>query len=262
MKIIRNYNRLVNEIINLNIPFKVEIIGYLDYGIIYPFLGLTSISKTATRSVVLTSGVHGDEFYAIHVVLKWLQQIKLSEYSDFNWSIFPVINPFGYATGSRENGARQDVNSDNKFYKHSKVQELALLFDAFPLNPDIVIDVHGDTGKSAIYAYERKTDDKISIAEKSLAECDHIFPYDRSKTIYTDKAVNGVIYTQDENVGIEGAMERLGVEYTISLELPGRANGQKRATGGIAILNSIFRNFRDLSIKDEKELSILPELKV
>jgi hypothetical protein len=57
-------------------------------------------------------------------------------------------------------------------------------------------------------------------------------------------------------------MERLGVEYTISLELPGRANGQKRATGGIAILNSIFRNFRDLSIKDEKELSVFPEPKV
>ena len=245
MKIIRNYNRLVNEIINLNIPFKVELLGYLEYDFIYPFLGLTSISKTATKSIVLTSGVHGDEFYAIHVLLKWIQQIKIDEYSNFNWYIFPVLNPFGYATGSRDNGARQDVNSANKFHKHSKVQELSILFDAFPINPDLIVDIHGDTTHQFPYCYERKADDKLSLAEIALRENDNLLPYDRSKTIYTDKAIKGVIITQDENVGIEGAMERLGAEYTISLEIPGRANGQKRTVSGIAILNSIFKYFRD-----------------
>jgi hypothetical protein len=246
MREVRSYNRLVNDIINLQIPFRVDIIGYVQYEHIYPILMINRISKMAKKSVVISSGQHGDEYFAVHVLLKWLQKFDPKLLDDFNITIFPVVNPFGYATNSRRNGHRQDTNSDKNFFKNSPVAELSILFDNFPTNPDLIMDVHGETDKDFVHAYERKADDLPSIATQALIDNDSILPYARNKTIWKVAIGDGgVINTPDQDVGIEGALEKIGTEYTIALELPGRYNGQKRTAGGIAILNSILTNFKE-----------------
>ena len=245
MKTVRSYDKLVNEIINLNIGYRIEIIGYVTYNNkIYPMLAFKSISKMSNKTIIILSGTHGDEYFAVNTLLKWLKQPIM--FPEFSYYIFPVCNPFGYEKQYRDNGNRQDTNNDAHFTKDSPVPELAILFDEYPQTADLILDIHGDTGKEQVYAYEHKADNLPSIAEKALSENDVILPYLRTKTIYGIKVNNGVIVPPKYDVGIEGYMEKLGVQYTITIELPGKFDGQKRTQGGVSIINSIIKNFREI----------------
>jgi hypothetical protein len=244
MKSVRSYNKLVTEIINLNIPFKIEIIGYVEYDKIYPMLALKLISKMAQKTVIITSGHHGEEYYAINVLLHWLKQPNTSP--EFNYYVFPVCNPYGYEKGYRNNGNRQETNNETHFMKNSKVPELAILFEEFPRTVDLYLDVHGDTGKEEVYCYEHKAENLPSIAEKALIDNDSIIPYLKTKTIYKSPLQNGVIIPPKYDIGLEGFLEKLGVKYSLALELPKKMEGQKMVQGGIGIINSLFKNFREV----------------
>lgn len=246
MKTVRSYNKLVTELINLNLPYRLEIAGYVTYfRKVYPMLALKAISKLANKTIIITAGQHGDEYYAVNILLKWLKQPIL--FPDLNYFIFPIVNPFGYEKNSRDNGNRQDTNNDVNFVKDSKVAELAILYDQFPQTADLILDIHGDIGKEAMYAYEHKPDTLPSIVEPALLENDVIIPYERNKTIYKCKITNGVIVPPKYDMGIEAYMEKLGVQYTVTLEFPGKFEGQKRAQAGIAIINSVLKNFKGVT---------------
>lgn len=245
MKEIRNYNKIITELINLNTSFKIEIIGYVSYfEKIYPMLSLKYVSKMNKKTIIILSGNHGDETFVVHTLLKWLKQPVM--FPDFNYYIYPIVNPWGYVFNRRTNGNRQDCNNDVNFVKDSKVPELAILYDAFPQSVDLILDLHGDTGKSEVYCYEHKSENLSSIAEKALIENDNLIPYLKTKTIYKIPVSNGVIIPPKEDIGIEAFLEKLGVQYSLTLELPGKMDGQKRAEGGIAIINSILKNFKEL----------------
>jgi hypothetical protein len=260
MKKIRSYKKLVNEIINFQIPFRIDIIGYVEYGEdIYPIFEFKNTSKVAKKTVVITSGHHGDEEFAVHTLMKWVQKFNPAEYPEFNVYIYPCLNPYGYETGSRDNGARQDTNNNKKFYKNSNVQELAVLFDEFPVNVDLILDIHGDTGakgKAQVYMYEHKAEGLESIAQKVMVENDSLIPYIKAKTIYKCPVIKGVIVPPPWDIGVEGAMEKLGVEYTLTLELPGKFDGQKRAIGGIAMIESVLRNYKVITSKQMPILEV------
>ncbi len=247
MKKIRDYNKLITEIINLNVSLKLEIMGYVTYEKdIYPMITLKHISKTAKKNIVIIAGQHGDEIYMVHILVKWLQQLKLEDYPEFNFYIYPIANPFGYATGSRKNGARQHVNNAINFKKDSDVQELAVLYEHIPANPDLFLDLHGDVDKNFAYAYERKPETMPSIAEKVLLENDNILPYGRVNTIYKEKVKNGVIYKPEHDKSMDDIMGNIGVEYTIALELPGHTEGSTRTKAGISMLNSLLKFYKEL----------------
>lgn len=267
MKKIRNYTKFLNEIINLVIPFEIKIIGYVKYeDDIYPMIQLKHVSKAAKKNIIIMSGQHGSEFYTTHILIKWLKQFKTIEYEDFNIYIYPVINPSGYEYNIRKNIVNQETTNSEKFIKNSDIQELSILFDAIPSEIDLALDIHGDTdeyinkskktkapGKKMVYAYERKLPQLESIAEKALIENDNILPYIKTKTIYASPVKHGVIDTPDHDVGIEDAMEQAGAEYTITVELPSKCDSQQRTAGGIAIINSILRIYKEQNKEPIKE---------
>jgi hypothetical protein len=244
MRSVRNYNKLLTEIINLNTAYKIELIGYLNYDKIYAMVGLKYISKMNSKTIIISSGHHGEEFFSVNVLLKWLKQPII--FPEFNYYVFPCINPFGYEKNFRNNAKNQETNNDIHFIKDSKVPELAILFEEFPRTADLIIDVHGDTAKDGVYCYEHKSENLPTIATKALADNDVILPYLRTKTIYGSPLTNGVIIPPKYDIGVEGFLEKLGIQYSLALELPGKFDGQKRAEGGIAIINSILRNFKEI----------------
>lgn len=263
MKTVRSYQKLVNEIVNMQIKFRTEIIGYVEYGSdIYPIFEFKHISRIAKKTIVITSGHHGDEPFAVHTLIKWTQQFNPENYPEFNFYIYPICNPYGYSKESRDNGARQDTNNDKHFYKNSKVQELSVLFESFPVNVDMILDIHGDTGKDKVYMYEHKSENLKTIAEKVLIENDNLIPFLKTKTIYKSIITNGVIVPPLWDIGVEGAMEKLGVEYTLTLELPGKFDGQKRAVGGIAMITSVLNHYKEITLKEQPITKVPNENKI
>jgi predicted deacylase len=250
MKTVRSYNKLVTELINLNFPYKLEICDYLSYDKIYPFLSLKYVSKMSNKTIIITGGHHGEEFFAVNVLLKWLRQPIL--FSEFNYYIFPCVNPYGYEKNFRNNANNQETNNETHFNKDSEVPELKILFEEFPRTADLILDIHGDTGKTGCYMYEHKSNNLPAIAEKALSENDAIIPYLRIKTIYGTKLVNGVLCPPKYDIGVEGFLETLGIQYSLTVELPGKFDGQKRAEGGVAIINSVLKYFKEAVCKEKE----------
>jgi len=244
MKTVRSYNKIVTELINLTLAFKIELIGFVTYDKVYPLIALKYITKMANKTVVVLAGHHGDEPFAVSTLLKWLKQPIM--FPDYNYYVFPVINPWGYEKNKRDNGARQDTNNDKNFIKDSSVKELGILYEHLPHTADLILDLHGDVDKEQVYCYEHKSENLSSIAEKALAENNELIPFLTAQTIYKCSVNNGVVIPDKTDIGIEGFLEKLGVQYSITLELPGKYDGQKRAEGGIAIINSILRNFKSV----------------
>lgn len=243
MKSIRSYNKLVTEILNTQTPFKIDILDYVQYDKIYPILSFKQITKLANKTAIIVSGQHGDEPFAITTVLAWMKQINLNDFQDYNIFVYPIVNPFGYEKNVRDNGKRQDTNNDLHFCKDSPVKELSILYEDFPKNADIFIDIHGDTGKSAVYCYEHKAENLASLAQPTLLITDSLIPYLKTKTIYKTSLKNGVLIPPKEDIGIEGFLEKMGIKYSITIELPGKLNGQKRLIGGIEIINNLLKRF-------------------
>jgi hypothetical protein len=132
------------------------------------------------------------------------------------------------------------------FKKDSKVPELAILFEEFPRTADLILDIHGDISKDGSYIYEHKSENLPSIAEKVLSETDSLIPYLKAKTIYKSPLINGVIIPPKYDIGLEGFLEKLGVQYSLAIELPGKFDGQKRAEGGVIMINSVLKNFKEI----------------
>jgi hypothetical protein len=246
MEKIRDYQLIVNEFFNLKLPFHKEIIGYVKYwNETYPLLKLTLIPANPKKTIIITGGHHGDEPFAALSLIAWIKQFNFKEYKDYAIYIFPMCNPYGYETGSRSNGLRQDTNNDIDMVQDSKVAELGLLFHHFPILADLFIDVHGETYQTRAYCYEHKPKNLPSIAEQALSENDPNFPYTRQKTVLGSRTSNGVICPRWWEIGLEGLMEKRGIKYSITIEIPGKMDGQKRIEGGVALINSILKIFKE-----------------
>lgn len=259
MRKVRDYLKFVNEIINLQIPFRVEVIGSVVYSnVAYPMLAIKHVQKMANYNMVINAGAHGEEAVAVRVLTKFLSEIDRSYLNHFNFYIFPCTNPYGYAYDCRRNGSKQIVNNADKFMKDSEVQELGILYNQIPTHPDLFIDVHADTGKKGIYIYERKPESFDSIAKKVLQEANTIIPYEASSTIYKEKVEEGVIIKPENDRSLDDFMGSIGVEYTLTVEIPGKAAGQVQLTGGVAVLNGILKEY--LQLMETKKLGVKNEV--
>jgi murein peptide amidase A len=67
--------------------------------------------KTSTRPLILIGGVHGDEPEGVALALSTVRWLK-SKPPDIAvpWIVIPCLNPDGYATRQRTNGAGVDLN--------------------------------------------------------------------------------------------------------------------------------------------------------
>ncbi len=243
MKYARDYLKLVNEVINMQVPFKTEIIGTVVYDQAYPILKLSHEQKLAKYNVLINAGAHGDEAIGVRVLLKFLAEFKKKYLDDYNFHIYPCTNPYGYAHLVRRNGAKQMTNNSTTFSRESEVQELRIIYPTVPLRPDLFIDVHADTDKSNVYIYERKPENMQSVAKKVLESNKEIIPYEEVGTIYREKVENGVIVKPEHDRSLDDYMANAGVGYTITLEIPGKAEGHIQLNGGICLLHAILEEY-------------------
>jgi predicted deacylase len=247
-KPVRNYLKLVNELINLQTPFDTEIVGILDYDKAYPFISLHTHSKLAKWTVVINAGAHGEESIGIRVMLRFLQEFNRELLGYYNFIVFPVINPFGYTYNVRRNGNKQYGNSGFVQQKEENLtQEANLIKEELPQKIDLFIDVHADTGKTGFYVYERKRPNASSLAEKSLQELvNNQLPIIATDTIYQEKCTNGVIVQPIKDGSMDDSMFRRGAIYSLCLEIPGKAPEDQQIIGGLMLLNTILKEFKEL----------------
>ena len=147
----RDYAALVRRLEALQTPLAAsEIIGEADG---YPIYCVRlEKSKSATRNILLSGGLHGDEYASPAAVLDFLERDHgvLLEY--FRFLVFPCLNPYGYENGQRENKDGKDLNRCFDTDEESLVRLVKKSIGAQRFN--FHIDFHEDWEGEATYIYE------------------------------------------------------------------------------------------------------------
>lgn len=244
-KAIRNYLKLVNEIINIQSPFDVEIVDIISYDKNYPFISFHTHSKLAKWTAVINSGSHGNEPIGIKIILRFLQEFKKDFLNHYNFIIFPVVNPYGYSYNIRKNGNNKYGNSGFIQKKSEEItQEAYLIGETLPHKIDLFIDIHSDLDKSGFYIYERKRPGKESLAEKSLTILrQNKIPVLENITVYREKCKNGVVIQPEKDGSMDDSMFKKGAIYSLCIEVPGKLSEDEQLIGGLLLLNNIFDTF-------------------
>jgi len=244
----RNYLKILNEFINLQTPFDIEVLGGIHYfDTCYPFISLHTHSKLAKYNVVINSGAHGTEPIGVKVILRFLQEFNKELLGHYNFTVFPIVNPFGYRYACRKNGANQYGNNGfNQVRVENLTPEAKLIGEAISNKIDLFIDLHADN-KAGFYIYERKRPTKSSLAEDSLKVLrKNKIPIIEAGTIYQEKCVNGVVIQPIKDGSMDDSMFQKGAIYSICIEIPEKIPEDSQMIGGLLLLNEILAKFKEI----------------
>lgn len=117
------------------------------------------LRKAAGPTILLSSGIHGDEPAGPLAALAFLEN---GPPSDFNWLFTPLLNPTGTAQGSRENANGIDLNRDYHQPKSAEIQAHCAWLKKQP-TPDLFISLHEDYDATGFYFYEVQVAGRPSI---------------------------------------------------------------------------------------------------
>jgi murein peptide amidase A len=172
-------------------PDLIEI--YHTYQIsTYPLIKLV-LGKGNPRRVLISAGIHGDEPAGIETILYFLENNQYSPYIN-NWEItlLPCINPYGYEFGIRENHEEKDLN--RLFKKAQSETEVSFAQSILSTPFELTIELHEDNESSGYYLYQKGIDvkdDKIGF--EIIDAIKNIMPINMDDEIDGTSADQGVI---------------------------------------------------------------------
>lgn len=116
--------------------------------------------------ILISAGIHGDEPAGTLALLQFLQRGEFS--ADFEWLIFPALNPHGLLAGQRENAEGRDLNRDFKRCRSAESCFFIEQVSAFE-RIDLHLCLHEDWEYAQAYLYELNSGARPSIAPALLA---------------------------------------------------------------------------------------------
>lgn len=204
IKSIRSYSDIIKKI-------KLSLDG------VGRWVRLGEVSKSATshsiykvvlnegrgKRVLISAGMHGDEPAGVETIYSFFKKKEYQRYSD-EWEItlVPCINPFGYEANTRENHTGVDLN--RKFQSSAPPKEVVLAQKLFDSPFDLTIELHEDIDSLGYYLFHSRAFGfpPLSVSE-ILKNVQTIMPINLDSEIDEIQANGGVI----ERVGIDDTMD-------------------------------------------------------
>lgn len=110
-------------------------------------------AATATQTVLVTAGLHGDEPAGVEAALAFAELSCRDWARDFHFCILPCVNPTGFAMGTRENAQGVDLN--RAFGGRDSMPEVRLVKQlASERRIHLAVDLHEDWEAKGFYLYE------------------------------------------------------------------------------------------------------------
>lgn len=140
--------------------------------------------------VYLSTGMHGDEPAGPLAVLDLLETESLAE--EVDWTLFPMMNPYGLRLNQRENREGIDLNRD---YKQPRSKEIAAHMEYIGRSDpwDLSLTIHEDWESEGFYLYDAPTDLTRGWAPKIIEAVSAVCPIDRNPQIDEMPAKDGII---------------------------------------------------------------------
>ena len=149
------------------------------------------LGSGAGRRVLLSAGIHGDEPAGVEALCEWLESrahVKFLQQWDI--TMLPCINPWGYEYGTRENGDGRDLNRE--FNWSHPPQEVLFVQSVLQQRFDLSLELHADEDSSGYYLYETSLSG-VDIGHRILERTRTVMPVNLDATIDGKSADGGVI---------------------------------------------------------------------
>ena len=223
----RNYLKFVNRLRKaLTHNTQISTLGHIKFATNkYPFQKII-LGDRNPRRVLISAGIHGDEPAGVESICSFLESGRYKPYLD-EWeiTILPCINPYGFENDTRENHKNKDLN--RLFKVHNPPREVQLAKSIFkPSYFDITIELHEDCDSQGYYLFQKSNKPNgFEIGVRIIKALKGIISINSNKTIENMPAENGVIHRINDINHMEwwpmaGYSLSMKADHCLTLETP------------------------------------------
>ena len=192
------------------------------------------------------AGVHGDEVAGSLAAVRFLRELVLE--SDlargYEFFIYPVCNPTGYADGTRHSRSGLDLNRE--FWKDSDQPEVRLLEqEILQLNFDGFLSLHADDTSDGLYGFALGHTHAVHVLSPALEAASKVLPRNRRRRIDNFPAENSIV--RSRYPGMLGPQSNTRPQpFEIVLETPALAPIPDQVESTVIALRKILEEHRNL----------------
>jgi len=192
----------------------------------------------------LFAGVHGDEPAGCAALAQFLHALAAEPHraAGYELWVYPVVNPTGYAAGTRVNRAGKDLNRE--FWRGSSQPEVKLLeAELRDRRFDGLITLHADDTCEGLYGYSHGRPLDESLLRPALSAAERVLPRDCRERIDGFAAKDGIIHDCFHGV-LSAPPEQRPRPFDLIFETPARAALADQVAAAVAALDSVLARYR------------------
>jgi hypothetical protein len=197
-------------------------------------------SGTDLIRLAIVAGIHGDEPAGCSAVIRLAERLTrrpefLARYELF---LFPVLNPAGYANGTRSNHRGKDLNRE--FWRDSQESEVAAMESELRQRRfDGIITLHADDTCEGVYGYAHGRTLNEALMVPALDAAREFLPVDDRATIDGFPARAGLICDCFAGV-LSAPPEQSPKPFDLIFETPAHAPFDLQVDATVAALEAIM----------------------
>jgi len=155
------------------------------------------------KRVLISAGIHGDEPAGVETICAFIERKEYKKFlREWEMTLVPCINPFGYEANTRVNHEGIDLN--RKFKSSTPPREVVLAQMLYDLPFDLTLELHEDVDSSGYYLFHASAGDSPPLlVEGILNRVKTVMPINMDAEIDEIPATGGVI----ERKGIDKKMD-------------------------------------------------------
>tara|TARA_B100000686_G_scaffold182892_1_gene189827 strand:+ start:691 stop:1461 length:771 start_codon:yes stop_codon:yes gene_type:complete len=253
LKKLYSFDAIISRLENiLNFSDNLEVTQrYKTSNGIYPLIKIV-LGKGNPRRALISAGIHGDEPGGVETIVKFLKENIYLDYLD-EWEItlLPCINPFGYEFGIRENHQGKDLN--RLFKADLPPSEVVFVQSIVNTGFEVTIELHEDNESNGYYLYQIGTEKKQEgIGLNILNSLKLVIPINLDEEIDGSKAERGVIGKKLDIYKMEWWPMALysffrGTQMCLTLEAPSCFELKTRVNAHLIALSTALNQFQESS---------------
>jgi len=175
----------------------------------------------AVPSIYLSAGIHGDEPAGVEGLLQWASE-EIGALGDWNWQIFPCLNPWGLERNIRCDGGGHDLNRCFNSRRIPQIKAQLTLMKG--RHYDLAVCLHEDYDSRGFYLYEIASQ-RPYWGESLCSDVAMVIPPDSRLSIDGHKAREGLIRRRISPDLLKGHPEAFVLHFhhakrTFTLETP------------------------------------------
>ena len=250
IKKVHSFNSVINRLKNISIyPGSIETIKtYQTSAGLYPLIKIV-LGKGNSLRALISAGIHGDEPGGIESIINFLKNSNYLDYiNEWEITLLPCINPYGYEFGTRTNHQGKDLNRLFKL----KNPPLEVVFAQSILETDfkLIIDLHEDNESHGYYLYQTglsKTYEKIGL--EILNSLEGIMPINLETEIAGSQADQGIIGKELQILSMDWWPMALyglskGTQMCLTLETSSLFDMETRVHAHLTAIKTAFKHFQ------------------